>query len=115
MNYEAKVSDLSGTSSVLIEDVDSPGRSRRRGLLIAAAVLIALLIGGALLFFSQSAESPFPADDGQQIPTVTVVSPPLRITHGFANGWPRRRTARAAGSERAAADREHALDQFFVD
>jgi len=75
MNYEAKVSDLSGASSVLVEDIESTTRPRRRGLLIAAAVLVALLIGGALLFYSQGSESPFPATDGQQIPTVTVVSP----------------------------------------
>src|SRR5688572_3478056 len=75
MNYEAKVSDLSGASSVLVEDIESTKRPRRRGLLIAAAVVIALLIGGALLFYSQGSESAFPAGDGQQIPTVTVVSP----------------------------------------
>ena len=28
---------------------------------------------------------------------MTVVSPPDRITHGAANGWPRRATARASG------------------
>ena len=47
MNYEAKVSDLSGTQSVLIEDVESR-RPGRRGLVIAALVLVALLIGGLL-------------------------------------------------------------------
>jgi RND family efflux transporter MFP subunit len=75
MNYEAKVSDLSGVSSVLVEDVDGAGRSRRRWLLIAAAVLVALVIGGTLMFYSQGEESPFPAGDGEQIPTVSVVSP----------------------------------------
>jgi multidrug efflux pump subunit AcrA (membrane-fusion protein) len=75
MNYEAKVSDLSGTSSVLIEDAENTGRSSRRGLVIAAVVLIALLIGGTMLFYSQSEESPFPVANGQQIPTVSVVAP----------------------------------------
>ena len=74
MNYEAKVSDLSGVSSVLVDDVEGTGRSRRRWLVIAA-VLIALIIGGTLMFYSQGEESPFPASEGQQIPTVSVVAP----------------------------------------
>src|SRR6478735_3131209 len=74
MNYEAKVSDLSGVSSVLVDDVESPGRSRRRWLVIAAVVL-ALIVGGTLLFYSKGDESPFPAASGQQIPTVSVVAP----------------------------------------
>jgi HlyD family secretion protein len=74
MNYEAKVSDLSSASSVLVEDIETT-RPRRRGLLIAAAVVIALLIGGAILFYGRGSESAFPAADGEQIPTVTVVSP----------------------------------------
>jgi HlyD family secretion protein len=85
MNYEAKVSDLSGTSSVLIEDVDSSRRPSRRGLVIAAVVLIALLVGGTMLFYSQTSESPFPAGDGQQIPTVTVVSPGRTTVAGVIN------------------------------
>lgn len=84
MNYEAKVSDLSGTSSVLIEDIESTKRPRR-GLLIGAAVLVALLIGGALLFYGQGTESAFPAADGQQIPTVTVVSPGRTTVAGAIN------------------------------
>jgi RND family efflux transporter MFP subunit len=84
MNYEAKVSDLSGTSSVLVEDVDSSRRPSRRGLVIAAVVLIALLIGGTMLFYSQGSESPFPAGE-QQIPTVTVVSPGRTTVAGVIN------------------------------
>ena len=75
MNYEAKVSDLSGVSSVLVDDVEGTGRSRRRWLVIAAVVVAALVIGGTLMFYSQGEESPFPAGDGQQIPTVSVVAP----------------------------------------
>jgi HlyD family secretion protein len=85
MNYEAKVSDLSGVSSALVEDVDNVGRPRRRGLVIAAIVLIALLIGGTMLYYSNSAESPFPAGDGEQIPTVTVVSPGRTTVAGVIN------------------------------
>src|SRR5690349_12243163 len=84
MNYEAKVRDLSGTSSVLVEDVDGAGRPRRRGLVIGAVVLIALLIGGTMLFYSRSEESPFPAGN-QQIPTVTVVSPGRTTVAGVIN------------------------------
>jgi RND family efflux transporter MFP subunit len=75
MNYEAKVSDLSGASSVRIDDVETGDRPRRRGLVIAAIVVLALLIGGTLLFYSQGDESPFPAGNGEQIPTVSVVAP----------------------------------------
>lgn len=75
MNYEAKVSDLSGASSVLIDDdVEGTGRSRRRWLVIAG-VVAALVIGGTMLFYSQGEETPFPAAGGQQIPTVSVVAP----------------------------------------
>ncbi len=84
MNYEAKVSDLSGASSVLVEDIETTGRPRRRGLVIAAVVLIALLIGGTLMFYSQTEESPFPAGN-QQIPTVTVVSPGRTTVAGVIN------------------------------
>ena len=73
MNYEARVSDLSGT---LVDDVEIETRqSRRKRLLIAAAIVLALLIGGGLLYFSGSDESAFPVQDGTQIPTVTVVAP----------------------------------------
>jgi RND family efflux transporter MFP subunit len=84
MNYEAKVSDLSGASSVLVEDIETK-RPRRRGLLIAAAVVVALLIGGAILIYGRGAESAFPAADGQQIPTVTVVSPGQTTVAGAIN------------------------------
>lgn len=75
MNYEAKVSDLSSVSSVLVDDVDGAGRSRRRWIVIAAVVIAALVIGGIMLFYGKGEESPFPAANGQQIPTVTVVAP----------------------------------------
>lgn len=85
MNYEAKVSDLSGTSSVLIDDGESSGRSRRGLLIAAAAVVAVLLIGGALLFWGKGSESAFPATNGQQIPTVTVVSPGRTTVAGAIN------------------------------
>jgi HlyD family secretion protein len=84
MNYEAKVSDLSGTQSVLIEDVESR-RPGRRGLVIAAVVLIALLIGGTMLFSGQGEESPFPPADGKQVPTVSVVAPGRTTVAGVIN------------------------------
>lgn len=81
MNYEAKVSDLSGTSSVLIEDVETTGR-RRRGLLIGAAIVVALLIGGALMFYGGGEEQAFPVQQGEQIPTVSVVAPGRTTVQG---------------------------------
>src|SRR5687768_1042758 len=76
MNYEAKVTDLSGTESVLIDDVElDTRRSRRRRVLIAVAIIIALIIGGALLYFGGSDEQVFPVEEGEQVPTVSVVAP----------------------------------------
>ena len=44
MNYEAKVADLSGTSEVLIDEVEAEARqTRRRRILIAVAVVGALI------------------------------------------------------------------------
>ena len=76
MNYEAKVTDLSGTESVLIEEVElDTRRGRRRRALIAAAIIVALIIGGALLFYGGSEEQPFAPQQGVQIPTVSVIAP----------------------------------------
>lgn len=76
MNYETRVADLSGTTDVLIDDVErTDGRTRRRRLLLAAAVVIALLIGGAMLYFSRGEEAAFPPPEGEQVPTVSVVAP----------------------------------------
>ncbi|HYD25075.1 MAG TPA: efflux RND transporter periplasmic adaptor subunit [Croceibacterium sp.] len=76
MNYEAKVADLSGAPGMLVEEVEIETRqTRRRRLVIAAAIVLALLIGGALLYYGGGEEAPFPASDGQQVPTVTVVAP----------------------------------------
>lgn len=76
MNYEAKVADLSGTPEVLVEDVElEPARARKRRILIAAAIVVALLIGGALLFYGGEEEAVFPPQEGEQVPTVTVVVP----------------------------------------
>lgn len=76
MNYEAKVADLSGAPEVLVEDVElEPARARKRRILIAAAIVVALLIGGALLFYGGEEEAVFPPQEGEQVPTVTVVVP----------------------------------------
>ena len=76
MNYEAKVTDLSGAGSVLIDDVELDGsRQSRRRLLIALAIVVALLIGGALLYFGSGEEAPFQPQQGNQVPTVSVVAP----------------------------------------
>ena len=76
MNYEAKVTDLSGTQSVLIDDVElDTQRSRRRRVLISAAIIVALVIAGGLLFYGGSDEQAFPPQEGEQIPTVSVLAP----------------------------------------
>ena len=83
MNYEANMADLSGAPEVLIGEVEiERGRQRRRRLLIAAAVVVALLVGGALLFYGGGEEQAFPPQEGQQIPTVTVVSPGRATVQG---------------------------------
>src|SRR5690606_21889496 len=76
MNYEAKVADLSGAPEVLVEGVElEPARARKRRILIAAAIVVALLSGGALLFYGGEAEAVFPPQEGEQVPTVTVLVP----------------------------------------
>ena len=83
MNYEARVADLSGAPEARLEDVElEPGRNRKRRLLIAAAIVIALIIGGALLFYGGSEEAVFPPQEGEQVPTVTVVSPGRTTVQG---------------------------------
>jgi len=76
MNYETKVADLSGVAGVQVDDVEfEPGRSRRRRILIALAVAVALIVGGGLLFYGGGDEAVFPPQEGEQVPTVTVVAP----------------------------------------
>jgi RND family efflux transporter MFP subunit len=83
MNYEAKVADLSGAPEVLIGEVEiERGRQKRRRLLIAAAILLALLIGGGVLYYSGGEEQAFPPQEGQQIPTVSVVTPGRATVQG---------------------------------
>jgi RND family efflux transporter MFP subunit len=71
MNYEAKVSDLSGVPDV----IELEGRSSRKRWLIIGGILLALLVAVAMLTFSGEEEKPFAAQQGQQIPTVSVVAP----------------------------------------
>ena len=86
MNYEAKVTDLSGAESVLIDDVELDGsRQKRRRILIALAIVVALLIGGGILYFGSGEEAPFPAQQGGQVPTVSVVAPGRTTVAGTIN------------------------------
>ena len=76
MNYEAKAADLSGAPTVLIDDVELETRpAGRRRAIIAAAIIVALLLAGALLFYGGSEEQVFPPQEGQQVPTVSVIAP----------------------------------------
>jgi RND family efflux transporter MFP subunit len=73
MNYEAKVSDLSG---VIVDDVElDERRAKRNRLLIIAAVVILLLVAVGVLMFSGTEEQPFAPQEGKQVPTVSVVVP----------------------------------------
>ena len=83
MNYETRVADLSGTPDVLVEEVErTDGRTRRRRLLIAAGVVIALLIGGSMLYFGSGEETAFPPPQGEQVPTVSVMTPGRTTVQG---------------------------------
>ena len=84
MNYEANMADLSGAPEVLIDEVEvEHSRQRRRRLLIAAAVVVALMIGGAVLLYGGGEEQPFPVQEGEQVPTVTVVAPGRSTVSGM--------------------------------
>ncbi|KRA81497.1 efflux RND transporter periplasmic adaptor subunit [Altererythrobacter sp. Root672] len=86
MNYEAKVADLSGAPEVQVEDFDSGSRrTRKRWTIVAVLVLAALLIGAAVALMGGEEESPFPAPDGEQVPTVTVVAPGRSAVAGTIN------------------------------
>jgi RND family efflux transporter MFP subunit len=83
MNYEARVADLSGAPEVMVGEVEiERGRQKRRRLLIAAAIVLALLIGGGVLYYSGGEEQAFPPQEGQQIPTVSVVTPGRTTVQG---------------------------------
>jgi HlyD family secretion protein len=83
MNYETRVADLSGAPEVMVGEVEfAPDRQRRRRLIIAAAIVLGLLIGGALLFYGGGEEQPFQAQQGEQVPTVSVVSPGRATVQG---------------------------------
>src|SRR5688500_4997720 len=83
MNYEAKVTDLSGTESMLIEDVELDTRRGRRGrILIGVAIIAARLIGGVLRCYGGSDESPSAPEEGGQSPTVSAVGPGRTAVEG---------------------------------
>lgn len=86
MNYETKVADLDGTSEVLIDEVELETRqSRRRRTVIAFVVIVALLIGAAILLLGGGEEAPFQPAEGEQVPTVTVVTPGRTTVQGTIN------------------------------
>jgi RND family efflux transporter MFP subunit len=83
MNYEAKVTDLSGAGHVLIEEVElDTRRNRWRRIMIAAGIVVVLIIGAVLLTQGGGEEQPFPPQEGQQVPTVSVVAPGRTTVEG---------------------------------
>ena len=85
MNYEAKVGDLNGTE-VVIDGVESEVRSaRRRKIIIAIAIGAALAVGAAFMLMGGDDAGPFPVPQGEQVPTVSVVSPGSATVQGNIN------------------------------
>lgn len=85
MNYEAKVGDLSGTE-VAIDEIERDVRSaRKRKIIIALAIAAALAVGAAFMLLGGDDQGPFPVPQGEQIPTVTVVSPGSATVQGTIN------------------------------
>jgi HlyD family secretion protein len=86
MNYEAKVSDLSGASDVLIEDVDgAEGGNRKRNLIIAAVVAVVVLLVVAYKFLGSEEQAAFAPDESGTAPAVTVVAPGRTTIAGMIN------------------------------
>jgi HlyD family secretion protein len=76
MNYESNMADLSAAPDIYLDGVEGdPRRAKRKRTIIVLAVIAALLVGGALLYFSGEEEAPFAPQQGQQVPTVSVVTP----------------------------------------
>jgi len=82
MNYETRVADLSGTEDVSDELGAVDGRARRRRMIVIAIVILALLAGGSLLYFGRGEESAFPAPEGDQVPTVSIIAPGRATVQG---------------------------------
>jgi len=84
MNYETRVADLGGASEVLTQDAEPiDGGFRRRRLLIAGVVIALLAIGGAMLYFGRGEKTPFPATQGEQAPTVSILRPGSTTVQGL--------------------------------
>jgi RND family efflux transporter MFP subunit len=86
MNYEAKVSDLSGATDVLVEDVDGAERgNRKRNLIIAAVVAVVVLLVVAYKFLGGEEQAAFAPDESGTDPAVTVVAPGRTTIAGLIN------------------------------
>jgi RND family efflux transporter MFP subunit len=86
MNYEAKVADLSGAESVLIDDVElETRRGRRRRTIIIAAIVVALLVIGAWMLSGGEEEAAFAPEEEGTAPAVTVVAPGRTTVAGIIN------------------------------
>lgn len=86
MNYEAKVTDLSGTSEVLVEEVEAEGQAARKRRLIIAILIAAVLAAiAAFMLMGGEEDAPFAPGEGNTAPAVTVVSPGRVTVAGIIN------------------------------
>jgi RND family efflux transporter MFP subunit len=86
MNYEAKVTDLSGAPEVLIDEVESETRpNRRRRVITALAVLGALLAIAVWMLSGGEDQTAFAPEEEGTAPAVTVVAPGRATVAGIIN------------------------------
>jgi HlyD family secretion protein len=86
MNYEARVADLSGTSEVLIDEVEAESRrARKRRVVIAALIAAGLAIVAFFMMSGGEDEAAFAPTEEGTAPTVTVVSPGRSTVAGVIN------------------------------
>src|SRR5688572_29875522 len=86
MNYEAKVSDLSGSESVLIDDVDlDASRSRKRRTIVIAALVVALVAIATWMLSGGEEQAAFAPEEDGTVPAVTVVAPGRATIAGIIN------------------------------
>lgn len=86
MNYEAKVTDLSGSESVLIDDseLDTRRDGRRRTWIIAAIVIVLLAIAVWMMSGGEE-EAAFAPEEEGAVPSVTVIAPGRATVAGIIN------------------------------
>jgi RND family efflux transporter MFP subunit len=76
MNYESKKWSRDAIDDVVVDDAAIAKRRRRRRIIIAVVVLLAVAILGVFMLGGRGEKAAAPgADQGQQLPAVTVAAP----------------------------------------